>query len=123
METRAGRSLFGRSRRRAPGEAEPPPRETAQPAEPADGATVEAKAAAEPGLEDELRIRREEIARMEERALREADSLEIQRSELERRMQALEDRERTLEQQAEELKRQRRVQRKELERISGLTAA
>jgi ribonucrease Y len=38
-------------------------------------------------------------------------------------MQALEDRERTLEHQAEELKRQRRVQRRELERISGLTAA
>jgi ribonucrease Y len=60
---------------------------------------------------------------MEERALRETESLEVQRADLERRTQALEDRERTLEHQAEELKRQRRVQRRELERISGLTAA
>ncbi|MGB3098422.1 MAG: ribonuclease Y, partial [Solirubrobacterales bacterium] len=37
--------------------------------------------------------------------------------------QALVDRERNLEQQAEELKRQKQVQRKELERLSGLTAA
>ena len=60
---------------------------------------------------------------MEERALREAESLEIQRSDLERRRQALADRERTLDQQAEELKRQRRVQRRELEKISGLGVA
>ena len=60
---------------------------------------------------------------MEERALREAESLEVQRAELERRLQALEDRERNLEQQAEELKRAKRVQRRELERISGLSAA
>jgi ribonuclease Y len=45
------------------------------------------------------------------------------RSELERRTQALEDRERNLAQQTEELKRAKRVQRRELERISGLTAA
>ena len=60
---------------------------------------------------------------MEERALREAESLEVQRADLERRLQALEDRERNLEQQAEELKRAKRVQRRELERISGLSAA
>ena len=49
---------------------------------------------------DELRARREEIARMEERALREAESLEVQRADLERRTQALEDRERNLDQRA-----------------------
>jgi len=59
---------------------------------------------------------------MEERALRTTESLEVQRSDLERRGQALEDRERNLEQQVEELKRSKRVQRRELERISGLTA-
>jgi ribonuclease Y len=60
---------------------------------------------------------------MEERALREEESLRVQRAELERRMQALEDRERNLAQQSEELKRAKRVQRLELERISGLSAS
>ena len=59
---------------------------------------------------------------MEERALREAESLEVQRADLERRAGALEDRERNLASQGEELKRAKRVQRRELERISGLTA-
>jgi ribonuclease Y len=71
---------------------------------------------------DELRARREEIARMEERALREVESLEVQRADLERRQQTLEDRERNLDQQGEELKRAKRVQRRELERISGLNS-
>jgi ribonuclease Y len=72
---------------------------------------------------DELQARREEIARMEERALHEQEAQRLTRAELERRERALEDRERNLEQQAEELKRQKRVQRRELERLSGLTAA
>ena len=72
---------------------------------------------------DELSARRAEIARMEERALREAESLGVQRADLERRGQALEDRERNLSQQSEELKRAKRVQRRELERISSLSAA
>jgi ribonuclease Y len=72
---------------------------------------------------DELQARREEIARMEERALRDAHSLEVQLGELGRREQALADRERNLEQQNEELKRAKRVQRRELEKISGLSAA
>jgi ribonuclease Y len=72
---------------------------------------------------DELRARREEIARMEERALRTTESLELQRADVERRTQALEDRERNLTHEAEELKRSKRVQRLELERISGLSAA
>jgi len=71
---------------------------------------------------EELRARREEIARMEERALREADSLELQRTDVERRLQVIEDRERNLAQQVDEMKRAKRVQRRELERISGLTA-
>lgn len=59
---------------------------------------------------------------MEERALRAAESLELKRSDLERRLQAVEDRERNLAQQGEELKQAKRVQRRELERISGLSA-
>jgi ribonucrease Y len=72
---------------------------------------------------DELQARRAEIARMEERALREAESLGVQRADVDRRLQALKDRERNIEQQSEELKRAKRVQRRELERISGLSAA
>jgi ribonucrease Y len=74
------------------------------------------------GASDELQARRAEIARMEERALHEQEALRIKRAELERRERAMDDRERNLEQQAEELKRQKLVQRKELERLSGLTA-
>jgi ribonucrease Y len=72
---------------------------------------------------DELRARREEIARMEERALRENESLAVQQADLERRVQALDDRERNLDHSAEELKQAKRVQRRELERLSGLSAA
>ena len=123
MESRAGRSLFGRGRRRPPDDAADELTQEATSPPPADEPTVEASIAAEPGIDDELRARREEIGRMEERALRDTESLEIQKGDLDRRLRALEDRERTLEHQAEELKRQRRVQRKELERISGLTVA
>jgi ribonuclease Y len=59
---------------------------------------------------------------MEERALREAESLAVRSGDLDRRMRALEDRERNLEHQLEELRQAKRVQRRELERISGLTA-
>jgi ribonuclease Y len=114
METRAGRRFFGRIGRDARTEVA----EEAVPQPPPASETP-----VEPGLADELRARREEIARMEERALREVESLEVQRADLERRRQVLADRERTLEQQAEELKRQRRVQRRELEKISGLSVA
>jgi ribonucrease Y len=72
---------------------------------------------------DELQARRAEIARMEEVALRETESLALRQADLERRSQALEDRERNLVQQGEELKQAKRVQRRELERISGLSAA
>jgi ribonuclease Y len=75
------------------------------------------------GVAEELAARRGEIARMEEQALRESESLKVRASDLERRAQALEDRERNVEQQAEELKRAKRVQRRELEQISSLSAA
>ncbi len=74
-------------------------------------------------VSSELNARREEIARMEERALREQHSIELKQADLERRAQALEDRERNLIQQGDELKQAKRVQRLELERLSSLTAA
>jgi ribonucrease Y len=101
-------------------------RKRGTPVEEEAGQATERVPAAEPlapASADELQARREEIARMEERALREAHSLELKSEDLERRRRAVEDRERNLEQQAEELKRARRVQRRELERISGLSAA
>lgn len=74
-------------------------------------------------LEDELRARRAEIVRMEERALRQMESVETQLRELERRNEALDDRERNLENRAVELKEAKRRQLRELERIAGLSAA
>jgi ribonucrease Y len=73
--------------------------------------------------DDELRARRDEIARMEERALRQSESLEVKTTDLERRLQAVSDRERNVAQQSEELKQAKRVQRRELERISSLSAS
>jgi ribonuclease Y len=115
---------FGRHRRAQAPEEEgthaPPPPSRAQPVPhgPSDG-----EVEADHGAAEELSARRAEIARMEEHALRESESIKVQLAELERRRQAFEDRERNLEQQAEELKRAKRVQRRELEQISGLSAA
>ena len=115
---------FGRRRRaQAPedeGTQPPPSPSRAQPVppHPSDGEVER-----DHGVAEELRARRAEIARMEEHALRQSESIKVQLAELERRRQAFEDRERNLEQQAEDLKRAKRVQRRELEQISGLSAA
>jgi ribonucrease Y len=86
-------------------------------------ADASADGASPPGARlDDLQARRDEIARMEERALRETDSIAVRGAELERRAQALEDRERNLAKELEELKQAKRVQRRELERLSGLSA-
>jgi chromosome segregation ATPase len=82
------RGLLQPWRRREPATEDSAPRR-----EPPAGATT-----------DELQARRAEIARMEERALRETESLELRRDDLDRRLQTLEDRERNLAQQTEELK-------------------
>ncbi|HSJ18014.1 MAG TPA: ribonuclease Y [Solirubrobacterales bacterium] len=115
---------FGRRRRADDGRSDPEAsgrrsqaREAARPAD--DGEPPAAVTSAD----EELRARRAEIARMEEQALRRAESIKVQLAELDRRRQALEDRARNLEQQSEELKRAKRVQRRELEQISGLSAA
>ena len=85
-------------------------------------APVTPVAAPPASVQDELQARREEIARMEERALRDTHSMEIQREDMDRRIRSLDDRERTLANQAEELKQARKRQLRELERISGLSA-
>ena len=92
-------------------------------ADPAPTTTADPAASNGTGSAAELRARREEIARMEERALRETESLAIQRADVDRRTQAVEDRERNLTKELEELKQSKRVQRRELERLSGLSAA
>ncbi len=74
-------------------------------------------------IHDELRTRRAEIVRMEERALRQMESVETQLRELERRGRALDDRERNLEHRAGELKEAKRQHLRELQRIAGLSAA
>jgi ribonuclease Y len=75
------------------------------------------------GLHSELRTRREEIVRMEERALRQMESVETQLRELERRRDALDDRQRNLDNGLEALKQAKRQHLLELERIAGLSAA
>jgi ribonucrease Y len=85
---------FGRDRRARAEQDEAAP--TARPQPPADGEV-------DRGVAEELAARRGEIARMEEQALRESESLKVRASDLERRAQALEDRERNVEQQAKQL--------------------
>jgi ribonuclease Y len=75
------------------------------------------------GLQGEMRTRRAEIVRMEERALRQMESVETQLRELERRNAVLDDRERNLEHRAAELKEAKRRQTRELERVARLSAA
>jgi ribonucrease Y len=74
-------------------------------------------------LEQELVARREEIARLEERLRAKEQSLGIQESELVERERSLADRQRNLDHGREELKEARREQIRELERLSGLSAA
>ena len=91
----------------------------ADPPRPSEGDESDHASSNGAGAVDELRGRREEIARMEERALRETESLAVQRADVDRRTQTLDDRERNLAKETEELKQAKRVQRRELERVSG----
>ncbi|MFN8112528.1 MAG: ribonuclease Y [Solirubrobacterales bacterium] len=86
-------------------------------------AAVDSEPESGDGDGDDLRARRDEIARLQERALHDAEAARLKLADIERRERALADRERNLEGQAEELKRQKQVQRKELERLTGLTVA
>jgi ribonuclease Y len=77
----------------------------------------------EADVQAELRARREEIVRMEERSLRQMESVDTQSREMERRREAMEDRERNLARDIDALKQAKRQHVRELERIAGLTAA
>jgi ribonuclease Y len=74
-------------------------------------------------LEQELRERRAEIIRLEERVLQKEESLDARLAELSRREQALLDRERNAERLTLELRQARAQHVRELERIAGLTQA
>jgi ribonucrease Y len=120
MERRGRRKLAGRERSRDAGTP------AVEPAREAPSIPGSEQGAGRPAGSDspsaDLQARREEIARLQERALHDAEAARLKLAEIERRERALADRERNLEGQTEELKRQKQVQRKELERLSGLTA-
>jgi ribonuclease Y len=105
-----------------PPRAAAPPRETreAPPSDPTDPPPPPEHAG---DAEHELRERRIELARAEERILGKEQSLDVRLAELDRRDRSLEDRRRNLENQAEELKQARQRQLRELERIAGLSVS
>src|SRR5436190_6573235 len=79
------------------------------------------EADAELGLE--LRERRAEIARTQERLITKEEALDLRLAELDRKDRSLEDRTRNLEHQAAQLKQAKQDQVRELERLSGLSAS
>ena len=98
------------------------------PKSPTDGHTAAAGPAPAPppaavreAIEDELRERRAEIVRIEERILSKEEKLAVRLAELERRETSLEDRQRNLDREAGKLKAAKQDQLRELERISGLS--
>ena len=82
--------------------------------------TAEPRTAGE--VDDELRARRTELARLEERLRAKESSIDLQVQELEDRERSLDDRRRNLERAREELKTAKRDQMRELERVAGLSA-
>ncbi|MFL5885492.1 MAG: ribonuclease Y [Thermoleophilaceae bacterium] len=74
-------------------------------------------------LEEELRARRSEIARIEERLLTKEESVDVRLADIERRDRSLDDRARNLDNQAEQLKASKHEHLRELERIAGLSAS
>jgi ribonucrease Y len=78
--------------------------------------------AGDEAVEDELRARREEIARLEERLRAKQGSLQLQGQRLGERERSLDDRQRNLEHAREELKDAKARQLRELERVAGLSA-
>ena len=86
------------------------------------GATSTGRAVRADDLEDELKVRRSELTRLEERLRAKEGSIELQAQELSERERALDDRQRNLEHAREELKAAKRDQLRELERLAGLSA-
>jgi ribonuclease Y len=73
--------------------------------------------------DSELRARRSEIARIEERMLAKEESIDLRLAEMERKERSLEDRSRNIDVQADRLKQTKHDHLRELERISGLSPA
>src|SRR5918998_1262836 len=90
--------------------------------EPAPSGAAAPPAAGRDEVDHELRVRREELARMEERLRAKEGSIELQAQQLAERERALDDRQRNLEHAREELKVAKRDQLRELERVAGLSA-
>ena len=82
-----------------------------------------ARAVVRDEIDAELRERRAEIARIEERLISKEDALEARLEEASRRERSLEDRARNLESEAQKLKASKRDQLRELERVAGLTSS
>jgi ribonucrease Y len=74
------------------------------------------------GVEEELRARRAEIARLEERLRAREHSLDLRAQEADERMRSLDDRVRNLAEEQRKLDEARKAHMRELERISGLSA-
>jgi ribonuclease Y len=80
------------------------------------------RAALREEIDAELRERRAEIARIEERLITKEEALEVRLEEAGRRERSLEDRSRNLDAEAEKLKVAKRDQIRELERVASLTS-
>jgi ribonucrease Y len=99
-----------------------------EPSRPARGRTRETgPAAADPNAaaqaNEELSARRAELARLEERVRAKEESIDGRLQQLDERERSLEDRARNLDHSVEKLKEAKRDQVRELERLSGLSAA
>jgi ribonuclease Y len=79
------------------------------------------RAAVREEIDAELRERRAEIARIEERLITKQEALEVRLEEAARRERSIEDRARNLDTQAEKLKTAKREQIRELERVASLS--
>jgi ribonuclease Y len=74
-------------------------------------------------LDEELRARRAEIARIEERLLTKEESIDVRLADIERRERSLDDRARNLDNQVERLKASKQEHLRELERIASLSTS
>jgi ribonucrease Y len=98
----------------------PAPAQTPVLREPQPSAAVDSAPAAD--AEFELRERRAELARLEERLLSKEQSLDTRLEELSRKERSLDDRTRNLANEVDRLKEAKQQQIRELERIGGLSA-
>src|SRR3954452_8713210 len=88
----------------------------------AEAGPAPARAESPDDVDEELRARRAELARLEERLRAREQALELQAQELDGRQRSLDDRRRNLDKDIGQLKEAKREQVRELERLSGLSA-